>query len=319
MRFISTRKRFYTLSAFLFVFSFAVFFFVPKNYGIDMTGGLQIEYTTSAPVSASVMEELREDLLTHYSFESEKPLTDILIYTVNTDSIRMDIGLTSLDQADRAQDRTADIRAAIPTYFRKHGVDVTESKFISVGQSFGKFVIDRAYLTITVCLIAIALYLMYAFRQSIEGTSSMTFGVITLVTLFHDIIIAPGIFIFLGLFFPELKVDTFFVTAILTTLGYSINDTIVILDRIRAIYKDKRSHEKRSNHQMFEDAIQVSLRRSLYTSLMLVIILFAMLIFGPTSLVGFTTLMLLGTVIGTYSSICIAAPLLYDINSRKSQ
>jgi preprotein translocase subunit SecF len=81
---------------------------------------------------------------------------------------------------------------------------------------------------------------MYAFRKSIEGTSSFTFGAITLITLFHDIIVAAGIYMILGLFFPELKVDTFFVTAILTILGYSINDTIVILDRIRSNYKDKR-------------------------------------------------------------------------------
>jgi len=112
-------------------------------------------------------------------------------------------------------------------------------------------------------------------------------------------------------------VDTFFVTAILTTLGYSISDTIVILDRIRSNYKDKKSHDKRSDKQIFEDSIQVSLRRSLYTSLMLVIVLISMLIFGPEALVGFVTLMLLGIIVGTYSSICVAAPLLYDINSRK--
>lgn len=107
-------------------------------------------------------------------------------------------------------------------------------------------------------------------------------------------------------------------TAILTTLGYSINDTIVILDRIRANYRDKKSHDKRPTNQIFEDSVQVSLRRSLYTSMMLVIILVSMLLFGPEALVGFTTLMLLGTLVGTYSSICIAAPILYDINSSKN-
>ncbi len=125
---------------------------------------------------------------------------------------------------------------------------------------------------------------MFAFRKSIEGTSSFTFGAITLITLLHDVVVAAGIYIALGLIFPGLKVDTFFVTAILTILGYSINDTIVILDRVRANYKDRKSHDKRSDKQIFEDSIQVSLRRSLYTSMMLVIVLVSMLFFGPEAL-----------------------------------
>lgn len=283
-----------------------------------MTGGLQIGYTLSAPVSPLKLEEIREDIVKNYIFDSEAVISDLLLYTVNTSAVRMDIGLISEKDVAKSQKRVDDIRRVLPGFFTKHGVTVSESSFISVGQSFGQFVIDRAYLTLTVCLIAIAAYLMYAFRQSIEGTSSFTFWAVTLVTLLHDIIIAPGIFILLWLIFPELKIDTFFVTAILTTLGYSINDTIVILDRIRSNYRDKKSHDKRPTKQIFEDSIQVSLRRSLYTSMMLVIILVSMLLFGPDALVGFTTLMLLGTLVGTYSSICIAAPILYDINSSKN-
>ncbi len=124
-------------------------------------------------------------------------------------------------------------------------------------------------------------------------------------------------FIALGMIFPVLKVDTFFVTAILTILGFSINDTIVILDRIRSNYKNKKSGDKRSTKQIFEESIQISLRRSLYTSMTLVIVLICMLFFGPEALIGFTTLMLLGTITGTYSSICLAAPILYDINTAK--
>jgi preprotein translocase SecF subunit len=129
--------------------------------------------------------------------------------------------------------------------------------------------------------------------------------------------VSSGIFVILGLIFPVLKIDTFFVTAILTILGFSINDTIVILDRIRSNYKAKKSQDQRSSKQIFEESIQVSLRRSLYTSMTLLIVLTCMLLFGPEALVGFTTLMFLGTIVGTYSSICLAAPVLYDINSSK--
>ena len=167
------------------------------------------------------------------------------------------------------------------------------------------------------CLLVICLYLMFALHKSIEGTSGLTFRVVIIAPLIHDVIIAAGIFIFLGLIIPALKIDTFFVTATLTILGYSINDTIVILDRIRSSYREKRSSDTRTDKQIFDDAINVSVRRSIYTSLTLVIILVCMLFFGPEALYGFLTLMLLGTIFGTYSSIFVAAPIIYDINSSK--
>lgn len=119
--------------------------------------------------------------------------------------------------------------------------------------------------------------------------------------------------------FPFLKIDAFFVTAILTILGYSINDTIVILDRVRAEYHDRKSSDKRTDKQIFEDSVQVSLWRSILTSMTLTLVLIAMLFFGPEALYGFVTLMLLGTLIGTYSSIMIAAPLVYDIKMFRNQ
>ncbi len=173
--------------------------------------------------------------------------------------------------------------------------------------------IDRAYLTLVICCIGIALYVMFAFRKSIQGLSSSVFGGITLVTLLHDVTIAPAIYFLLSIPFPFLKIDAFFVTAILTILGYSINDTIVILDRVRSEYHDRKATDKRSDKQVFEDSIQVSLWRSILTSMTLTLVLIAMLFFGPEALYGFVTLMLLGTLVGTYSSIMIAAPLVYDI------
>jgi len=207
----------------------------------------------------------------------------------------------------------------IKKLIEKYNVNVVESSFISVGQSFGQFVLDRAYLTLIICCIGIALYVMFAFRKSIEWTSGFIFGFITLSTLLHDIIIASGIYMLLSLAFPILKIDTFFVTAILTILGYSINDTIVILDRIRAEYHDRKASDKRSDKQVFEDAIQISLWRSILTSMTLTLVLIAMLFFGPEALYGFVTLMLLGTIVGTYSSIMIAAPLVYDIKTLRNK
>ena len=318
MRFIIHRKKFYLISGILVFLSLIALFFLPKNYGIDMTGGLQIAYSSVDVVTPEKLETVREDILTTYTFEGKKIISDMLVYVVNTSDIRIDIGLITESDISTAQKHIDDIRISLPAFFENRGISVTELSFISVGNSFGKFVIDRAYLTLTMCLISIAVYLMFAFRKSIEGTSSFAFWAITLGTLFYDIIVSSGIYLVLGLIFPELKVDTFFVTAILTILGFSINDTIVILDRIRSSYKHKKSQDKRTTKQIFEDSIQVSLTRSLYTSMTFIIVLICMLFFGPDVLLGFTTLMLLGTITGTYSSICLSAPILYDINSSKN-
>ncbi len=316
MQFIASRKKFYTISGIFFLISFFVFFFLPKNLGIDMTGWLQIEYNTSSSINEEKLSQVKENIINSYNFSGEKIVSDLLVYSLNENTIRVDVGLSSEPDVTKDSQRSTDIRQKFPNFFHTADIVVSESSFVVVGKSFGKFVLDRAYLTLTVCLFGIALYLMFAFKKSIAWTSGITFGVITLATLLHDIIIAPGIYIILGLFFPELKIDTFFVTAILTILGYSINDTIVILDRIRSNYRDKRAHDKRTDKQIFEESIQVSLRRSIYTSMTLVIVLISMLLFWPDALFGFVTLMLLGTIIGTYSSICIAAPVLYDINFR---
>lgn len=106
-------------------------------------------------------------------------------------------------------------------------------------------------------------------------------------------------------------------TALLTILGYSINDTIVILDRIRSgLKKTKKNDSSRRN--LFESAIGSSVRRSLFTSLTLIFVLLVLLIIGPTQLLGFVVLLLLGAIVGTYSSLFIAAPLVYDIEKRLS-
>lgn len=283
-----------------------------------MTGGLQIEYSTNEIPNEAKLAEVKEQIIETYTFEDKKVLSDVNLYPVNNKSIRADIGLNIESDKEKSTLRTADIRAKIPGIFAQHEIEVTEASFISVGQSFGKFVIDRAYLTLLICCIGIALYVMFAFRKSIEGVSSAVFWGVTLVTLLHDVTVAPAIYLLLSIPFPFLKIDAFFVTAILTILGYSINDTIVILDRVRAEYHDRKSSDKRSDKQVFEDSVQVSLWRSILTSMTLTLVLIAMLFFWPEALYGFVTLMLLGTLVGTYSSIMIAAPLVYDIKmSRK--
>jgi preprotein translocase subunit SecF len=175
MHFINQRKIFYTISSVAILSSLVVFVFAPKNFGIDMTGGLQIEYSTNEIPNEAKLAEVKEQIIETYTFEDKKVLSDVNVYPVNNKSIRADIGLNIESDKEKSALRTADIRAKIPGIFAQHEIEVTEASFISVGQSFGKFVIDRAYLTLLICCIGIALYVMFAFRKSIEGVSSAVF------------------------------------------------------------------------------------------------------------------------------------------------
>ena len=114
-------------------------------------------------------------------------------------------------------------------------------------------------------------------------------------------------------FFPEFKIDTFFITAMLTVLGYSINDTIVVMDRIRSNLKIP-ANRKKDFGVLINDSINDTFSRSIFTSLTVFITLVALFLFGPEAIKGFVLALMFGTVIGTYSSVCIAAPLLYDIS-----
>lgn len=138
----------------------------------------------------------------------------------------------------------------------------------------------------------------------------------TAISLVHDVVITFGLYIIASWLFPEFKIDTFFVTAMLTVLGYSVNDTIVVMDRIRS---DLQVNKKGVHHldSVINTAINETLTRSIYTSLTIVFVLVAMFLFGPEAIRGFTLALIFGTLVGTYSSIAIAAPLMYDLTKKK--
>lgn len=141
------------------------------------------------------------------------------------------------------------------------------------------------------------------------------FALVTGVSLLHDVVVAFGLYVLTSVFFPEFKIDTFFITAMLTVLGYSINDTIVVMDRIRSNLD--ATGKKVSFSSIIDRSIHDTMRRSIFTSLTVIIVLVAMFIFGPDSLRGFTLALIFGGIVGTYSSVCIASPLLVDITGKK--
>ncbi len=186
----------------------------------------------------------------------------------------------------------------------------TEVQFNSVGPSIGAEIVEKSWWAIVLVSISIITFIAFAFRHVSEPVSSWKYGVIAIVTLLHDILIPTGLFAYLG-YARGAEVGVFFIVAILTTLGISINDTIVVFDRIRENLRLNIEHRKQ---EIFADvvwrSIMQTMARSINTSVTVVIMLVALFVWGPESTKDFSLTLIIGMVAGTYSSVFLASPLL---------
>ncbi len=187
---------------------------------------------------------------------------------------------------------------------------VKEIQFNSVGPSIGAEIVEKSWWAIVLVSISIITFIAFAFRHVSEPVSSWKYGVIAIVTLLHDILIPTGLFAYLG-YARGAEVGVFFIVAILTTLGISINDTIVVFDRIRENLRLNIEHRKQ---EVFADvvwrSIMQTMARSINTSVTVVIMLVALFVWGPESTKDFSLTLIIGMVAGTYSSVFLASPLL---------
>ena len=173
----------------------------------------------------------------------------------------------------------------------------------AVGASFK----TKAFYAILAALVGIIFFVAWAFRKVPAVINPWRFGGVAIAALFHDILIILGIFVWLGAT-RDIELDLSFITALLATLGFSVNDTIVILDRVRENIRLQKAHE--TFEDTVENSVQQTLMRSINTSISTLLPLCALLIFGADSIFYFVLALTLGIVVGTYSSIFLAAPLL---------
>ncbi len=185
----------------------------------------------------------------------------------------------------------------------------------TVGPIISKELTNKALLAVAAAIIAIVLYVTWAFRKVPQPASPFAFGFCAIIALVHDVIVVVGAFAIGGHFF-HLEIDSLFITALLTVLGFSVHDTIVVFDRIREnLNKYDYPFEEIVNHSILQ-----TLARSLNTSLTVVFVLLALLLFGGESIKTFVLALLIGVISGTYSSIFNAAPLLvvwHNLRSRR--
>jgi len=209
----------------------------------------------------------------------------------------------------RQRDLTNDERQALLKSLGTLGA-VHEEQFNSVGPTIGAELLQKAWIAIVLVVISIIIFIAFAFRGVSKPVASWKYGVVAIITLLHDILIPLGLFALLG-FTHGAEVDALFIVALLTILGISINDTIVVFDRIR---ENLHKNDQKSKHEDFDmvvsKSIKQTLTRSINTSLTVLIVLAALWILGPASTRDFALTLIVGMIAGTYSSIFLASPLL---------
>lgn len=298
MNIVKYRKIFYIISALLMVASITAVMTWGLNFGIDFKGGaiLEITYTENRP-------------------EIEKVQDIIGVQNIGEASIRPtgDRGYIIRTKALSEQERASFVKALGQN---KKGFEIVRSD--SIGPILGKELQNKAIISIILVIVAIVLFITFAFRKVSEPVSSFKYGLIAIVALIHDIIIPTGAFAILG-HYQGLEIDALFVTALLVILGFSVHDTIVVFDRVRENLKNDKENQdkKRVPARPFDlvvgDSISQTFTRSINTTLTVLLSLIALYYFGPEATHSFALALLIGIAAGTYSSVFLGSPLLVTV------
>ncbi len=276
---------YYIFSGILIASALAYLVLFGLKFGIEFNGGsnMQLEFKDQRPSNEAIQKAL-----------SELNLGEIIIQpTGNKDLI---LQFRGISEAEHSQ-IISQLNELSPSQ---------EKSFEFIGPSVGQELKQKTEIAIVLALFSITLYIAFAFRKVSKPVSSWKYGVTSLIALFHDILIPVGVFSVLGKFYNT-EITIPIVAALLTILGFSVHDTIVIFDRIRENIMKKGTGN-------FEETVNWSLNqtigRSVSTVFTVLIVLFSLFFFGGETLRDFALALIIGITSGTYSSIFIASPLL---------
>ena len=297
MNIIKLRVFWYALSAFLVGGSIVCLAVFGLKQGIDFTGGsllsVRVEKERPSPV------------------EIEGSLASLNLGTITIQPVG------DRDLNIRAKTLEEDAHQNVLAALRKSFATTTELEFNAIGPAVGEELRQKALTGLVIVFLSILAFIAWSFRRVAAPVASWKYGVVVIFTAFHDVAVPIGIFALLGKF-QNVEIGTSFIAAILTIMGYSINDTIVVMDRIREnLLKTTGSFE-----DIVERSLKQTILRSFNTSMTTILSLSAVYFFGGESIKHFALALIAGIVTGTYSSIFIAAPLLVTWNrwtSRKKK
>lgn len=279
------RKLYYTFSGTLIVASIFALIFWGLRLGIDFKGGSLLFGEFNQKTAA------QEEILT-----AVKPLDlgEIIIQPSGEHGVIL-----------RFKEIDENKHQALLAALGKIGV-FQEKSFESIGPSIGRELQSDAIRAIALVLILIVSYIALAFRKVSYPLASWKYGVAALVALFHDVVIPLGLFAVLGHFY-NIEISSSFIAAILTVLGYSVHDSIIVFDRIR---ENLTKHHGKSFEETVDKSVNQTFTRSLNTSLTVILVLLAIYFLGGESMKYIALVLMVGVGVGTYSSIFIGSTLL---------
>ena len=292
---VKYRNVFFAISGIIVAAALGAIAVFGLNFGIDFTGGEIVETSYEVrPEKSTVEAQLNELELGAYSLRAAGEHEYIL-------------RVRPLEESERD---------AVFTALTVVGETTGEiERFNAVGPTIGQELRSKAWVAILAVVLAIILFIAFTFRKVSKPVSSWKYGVIAIVALLHDVIVPTGVFAVLG-YFLGAEIDVLFVMAILAILGYSVNDTIVVFDRVREHLRD---NEEKNRKEDFEITVGKSLEqtyvRSINTSITTLLVLLALFFVGAETTQDFVLVLIAGVLAGTYSSIFLATPLLVAVQN----
>ncbi len=287
-RIIQKRKIWLTISGIFVALAIVSLFAWGLKFGIDFTGGslLEVKFLNTQPSVSDIRDILKDVGLSSLTIQPTENNSVILRFQENSEEKHQAL-LSKLNDLAANNNGTAE-----------------EVRFDSIGPSIGKELKSKSFNSIIIVLVIIIAYIAFAFRKVSKPVASWKYGLAAIIALAHDILITLGIFSVLGKFWG-VEINTSFVAAILTVLGYSINDTIVVFDRIREnLPRSEEDFEGTVNR-----SINQTLARSINTSLTVLLVLLCIVFWGGSTIRDFSIALSIGVFVGTYSSIFVASPL----------
>jgi SecD/SecF fusion protein len=302
INFIGNRKKYYIASALIIVAGIVAYTQGKIDSGIDFKGGwsYQMQFDKKADIASSDIKALLDDNLDNSSNEVKTIGTDNKFKIVTTYMLEDE----GTEVADSVETKLISVLA---TKFDIDKDDLLQSA--KVGPTIAQNIRTKSMNRMIVALIVMFLYIVIRFKR-------WGFGLGATIALFHDVLIVFSLFALLDSVLPfAMELDQAFIAAILTVIGYSINDSVVVFDRVREYLRENRS--EKDIPALINTAINDTLSRTVVTSLTTILVILILFLFGGDALKGFTFALLIGVVVGTYSSACIATPIVVDVSKIK--
>lgn len=299
MKIVEHRKIFYGISIALIVVSIITISVWGLKPSIDFTGGslLDVAFSGERPSAQEVGDALKK--------------LDLGEASVRSSGEGYILRLKEISQEEK--------NSVMQNLSMGGKYSPVEKTFSTVGPILGKETIGKAWVSVLLVLLAIVLFITFAFRKVSKPVSSWIYGIVTILALLHDVLIPTGLVSVLG-HFRGFEVDALFVTALLVILGFSVHDTIVVFDRVREnLHKNENFGGKKPFEVIVGESVNETFVRSINTSLTTMLAILVLYFIGPETVRNFALVMLVGIFIGTYSSIFIGSTLLVTINNWKSK